>query len=127
MGFLSGLLSAVTGGLSDAIGGVCQMLFGGLDEAQAGLSQQMKIVSQQADIMKSILQETDEIWRGKGAEAFKRELGSQMLPGVGKIGDGIDTYSKNLDAARDRMIKADQDSHSRVNAWKDEHCSRIYG
>ena len=120
-------LSIITGGLSDIFGGVCQMLFGGLDQTQAALNQQMQIVSQQADIMKSILKETDEIWEGKGAEAFKRELGNQMLPGVGKIGDGIGSYSKNLNDAKERMIKADQDSSSRVNAWKDEHASRIYG
>lgn len=122
-----GFLSFLTGGLSDLIGGVCHMLFGGISEAQAGLNQQLKIVGEQGDILKSILQETDDIWRGKGAEAFKRELGNQTLPNVGKIGEGISAYSRNLEYAQNRIVQADQDAHARVNAWKDDHCSRIYG
>lgn len=74
------------------------------------LLKQFNIVREQAyDPMQAMIQQvTDGVWIGKGADAFVNDVSSIMMPGVGKIGDGIDLFSKNIDNAVVIMDAADQ-------------------
>ncbi len=85
------------------------------------LTQQFNLVQEQAySPMQSMVQQVmDGIWVGKGADAFVEEVSSLMMPGVGKIGEGINTYSKNIQNAMDVMDRADEQVAGIVNALGD--------
>ncbi len=85
------------------------------------LTQQFNIVQEQAySPMQAMVQQVmDGIWVGKGADAFVEEVSSLMMPGVGKIGEGISTYSRNIQNAMDVMDRADEQVAGIVNALGD--------
>ena len=85
------------------------------------LTQQFNIVQEQAySPMQAMVQQVmDGIWVGKGADAFLEEVSSLMMPGVGKIGEGISTYSRNIQNAMDVMDRADEQVAGIVNALGD--------
>lgn len=85
------------------------------------LTQQFNVVQEQAySPMQAMVQQvTDGIWVGKGADAFVEEVSSLMMPGVGKIGEGINTYSKNIQNAMDVMDRADEQISGIVNGLGD--------
>ncbi len=85
------------------------------------LTQQFNIVQEQAySPMQAMIQQvTDGMWVGKGADAFVEEVSSLMMPGVGKIGDGINTFSKNIQNAIDVMDAADEQVSGLVNSLGD--------
>ena len=85
------------------------------------LTQQFNIVQEQAySPMQAMVQQvTDGVWVGKGADAFVEEVSGLMMPGVGKIGDGINVFSKNIQNAMDVMDRADDQVSGIVNALGD--------
>lgn len=74
------------------------------------LTKQLNVVQEQAysPMQQMVQQVTGGIWVGKGADAFVEEVSSLMMPGVGRIGDGIGSYSKNIQNALDVMDRADE-------------------
>jgi uncharacterized protein YukE len=85
------------------------------------LTQQFNIIQEQAfSPMQAMVQQvTDGVWVGKGADAFVDEVSSIMMPGVGKIGDGINVFSKNIQNAMDVMDQADEQVSGIVNSLGD--------
>lgn len=85
------------------------------------LTQQFNVVQEQAySPMQAMVQQvTDGVWVGKGADAFVEEVSGLMMPGVGKIGDGINVFSKNITNAMDVMDRADDQVAGIVNALGD--------
>lgn len=85
------------------------------------LMQQFNIVQEQAySPMQDMVQQVmDGVWIGKGADAFVDEVSSLMMPGVGKIGTGINVFSKNIQNAMDVMDRADDQVSGIVNALGD--------
>lgn len=85
------------------------------------LTQQFNVVQEQAfSPMQAMVQQvTDGVWVGKGADAFVEEVSSIMMPGVGKIGDGINVFSKNIQNAIDVMDTADEQVSGFVNSLGD--------
>ncbi len=85
------------------------------------LTQQFNIIQEQAySPMQAMVQQVmDGVWVGKGADAFVEEVSGLMMPGVGKIGEGISTYSKNIQNAMDVMDRADEQVSGIVNALGD--------
>ena len=85
------------------------------------LMKQFNIVRDQAyDPMQAMVQQvTDGVWVGKGADAFVEDVSSIMMPGVGKIGDGIDLFSKNIDNAITTMDAADDQVRGIVGSLGD--------
>jgi uncharacterized protein YukE len=85
------------------------------------LTQQFNVVQEQAySPMQAMVQQvTDGVWVGKGADAFVDEVSGLMMPGVGKIGDGINVFSKNIQNAMDVMDRADEQVSGMVNALGD--------
>ncbi len=85
------------------------------------LTQQFNVIQEQAfSPMQAMVQQvTDGVWIGKGADAFVEEVSSIMMPGVGKIGDGINVFSKNIQNAMDVMDRADEQVSGFVNSLGD--------
>jgi uncharacterized protein YukE len=85
------------------------------------LTQQFNVVQEQAySPMQAMVQQvTDGMWIGKGADAFVDEVSSLMMPGVGKIGDGINLFGKNIQNAMDVMDQADEQVSGIVNSLGD--------
>lgn len=85
------------------------------------LMQQFNVVQEQAfSPMQAMVQQVmDGVWVGKGADAFVEEVSSIMMPGVGKIGDGISIFSKNITNAIDVMDRADEQVSNIVNGLGD--------
>ena len=85
------------------------------------LTQQFNVIQEQAfSPMQAMVQQvTDGVWVGKGADAFVEEVSSIMMPGVGKIGDGINLFSKNIQNAMDVMDRADEQVSGFVNSLGD--------
>jgi len=85
------------------------------------LMKQFNIVREQAyDPMQAMIQQvSDGIWIGKGADAFVDDVSSIMMPGVGKIGDGIDLFSKNVNNAITTMDAADEQVNGIVGSLGD--------
>ncbi|MAT99798.1 MAG: hypothetical protein CL608_21875 [Anaerolineaceae bacterium] len=85
------------------------------------LMQQFNVVQEQAySPMQAMVQQVmDGVWVGKGADAFVEEVSSIMMPGVGKIGDGINVFSKNINNAIDVMDRADEQVNNMVSSLGD--------
>lgn len=85
------------------------------------LMQQLDIVNEQAlNPMRVIVDSiTDEVWRGQGAEAFKEEVSSMMIPGVGKVANHINTMSSNIKFAIDVIDRADAEVNKKVLSLSD--------
>ena len=85
------------------------------------LMQQFNVVQEQAfkPMQMMVQQVTNGVWVGKGADAFVEEVSSIMMPGVGKIGDGINLFSKNIQNAMDVMDRADEQVSGFVNSLGD--------
>jgi uncharacterized protein YukE len=75
------------------------------------LMQQKNIVAEMAmRPMEAMIQQVvGGVWIGKGADAFVREVQSVMLPGVRIVEGNIGTMSRNIQFARDRIERADED------------------
>ena len=74
------------------------------------LMQQFNVIQEQAfSPMQAMVQQVaGGVWVGKGADAFVEEVSNIMMPGVGKIGNGISVFSKNIQNAMDVMDQADE-------------------
>jgi uncharacterized protein YukE len=74
------------------------------------LTKQLNVVQEQAysPMQQMVQQVTSGVWVGKGADAFVEEVSSLMMPGVGRIGEGIGSYSRNIQNALDVMDQADK-------------------
>jgi uncharacterized protein YukE len=85
------------------------------------LTQQLNVVQEQAyqPMQQMVQQVMGGVWVGKGADAFVEEVSSIMMPGVGKIGDGISGYQKNIQHAIDTIDQADQVVNNLVNGIAD--------
>jgi uncharacterized protein YukE len=85
------------------------------------LTQQFNIIQEQAykPMQMMVQQVTNGVWVGKGADAFVEEVSSLMMPGVGKIGDGINQFSKNIQNAMDVMDRADEQVSNVINGLGD--------
>ena len=85
------------------------------------LMQQFNVIQEQAySPMQAMVQQVmDGVWVGKGADAFVEEVSSIMMPGVGKIGDGVSIFSKNISNAIDVMDRADEQVNNFVNSLGD--------
>ncbi len=85
------------------------------------LMQQFNVVQEQAfSPMQAMVQQVmDGVWVGRGADAFVEEVSGIMMPGVGKIGDGINIFSKNITNAIDVMDRADEQVNNFVNSLGD--------
>jgi uncharacterized protein YukE len=85
------------------------------------LMQQFNLVQEQAySPMQAMVQQVmDGVWVGKGADAFVDEVSSIMMPGVGRIGEGINVYSRNIQNAIDVMDRADEQVNNMVNSLGD--------
>ena len=85
------------------------------------LTQLLNTVQQDAySPMQAMVQQvTDGVWVGRGADAFVEEVSSIMMPGVGRIGDGINIFSRNIQNAVDVMDRADEQVNSLVNGLGD--------
>lgn len=81
------------------------------DNALGQLMQQFNTVQELALApMRAIIGEvTGGVWRGKGADAFVEEVSSLMIPGVGRVAENIQTFSGNLQFARDVIERADEE------------------
>jgi len=81
-------------------------------------TQQLNVVQEQAfNPMQQILQQVENgAWKGVGAEAFKEELSSLHMPGIGMIGDQGNNFLKNLMQASEIMTKADQEANQAVQS-----------
>jgi uncharacterized protein YukE len=82
------------------------------------LMQQFNVIEEQALApMRAIVQAvTGGVWRGEGANAFVDEVSSLMIPGVGRVGEHIDTIGKNLRFALDTMDRADEEVNRLVKS-----------
>lgn len=96
-----------------------------LDNVLQQLMQQFNVVQEAAlaPMRMMIQQVTDGVWRGAGANAFVEEVSNLMIPGVGRVGNSIQSMSSNLTFARDTIEKADEDvqrliSSKLVDAFK---------
>lgn len=82
-----------------------------VDNVLSQLLQQKNIVNEMVmrpmDAM--IQQVLGGIWIGKGADAFVQEVRSVMIPGVRLTDTNIGTFSRNIQFARERIDRADQD------------------
>ena len=85
------------------------------------LTQQFNVIQEQAySPMQAMVQQVaDGMWVGKGADAFVDEVSSIMMPNVGKIGDGINLFGKNIQNAMDVMDQADEQVSGIVNSLGD--------
>jgi uncharacterized protein YukE len=85
------------------------------------LTKQLNVVQEMAyqPMQQMVQQVTSGVWVGKGADAFVEEVSSIMMPGVGKIGDGIGQYQKNIQHAIDTIDQADQAVNNLVNGIAD--------
>ncbi len=85
------------------------------------LMQNFNVVQEQAfSPMQAMVQQvTDGIWVGQGADAFVEEVSSIMMPGVGKIGDQITTFNRNIGNAVDVLDRADETVNNVVNGLAD--------
>lgn len=85
------------------------------------LMKNLNVVQEQAfsPMQAMVSQVTDGAWTGYGAEAFVDEVSNLMMPGVGRIGEGITTYNNNIQNAIDVIDRADEQVNSFVNGLAD--------
>ncbi len=85
------------------------------------LGQQLNVVQDQAMApLRSMVQAVvGGMWIGDGADAYVDELSSLMIPGVGRVMDDIQIYSKNLQRATEVMDAADRQVTSIANSLGD--------
>lgn len=55
-------------------------------------------------------------WIGRGSDSFYNEMGDTVLPAVQKLEDALETASKTLRQAADRLKSAEQEASSRFRA-----------
>lgn len=61
----------------------------------------------------------DGVWVGRGADAFVEEVQNIMMPGVGRIGDTMSTFGKNIQNAANVIDEADEQVSNAVNGLAD--------
>ena len=85
------------------------------------LMQNFNVVQEEAfNPMQAMVQQVaDGIWVGQGADAFVEEVSNIMMPGVGRIGDNINTFNNNLGNAVDVLDQADETVNNVVNGLAD--------
>jgi hypothetical protein len=79
------------------------------DQCVQGIQQQLGVVRERAaaPMEQCLAQVTSGVWRGTGADAFVEEVQTIELPGVGAIGDELESQVRNLIRAREIMEDAD--------------------
>ncbi len=55
-------------------------------------------------------------WIGRGSDAFYNEMGDSILPAVQKLEDALESASKTLRQAADRLKSAEQEASARFRA-----------
>jgi len=55
-------------------------------------------------------------WIGRGSDAFYNEMGDSVLPAVQKLEDALESASKTLRQAADRLKSAEQEASARFRA-----------
>lgn len=89
-----------------------------VDQVLSQLTQQLNIVHTSGlDPMAKIVETVSggTIWKGEGANAFVDEVSHLMIPGVGRVGEHITHMSRNVQAARDVIERADQEVNQLVS------------
>jgi len=83
-----------------------------LDGVLSKMTQQFNVVQNEAlNPVKMIVEGVvGGVWIGKGADAFVDELSSIAIPGIGQVGEQINTLTKNLNFARDVIDRADEEA-----------------
>jgi hypothetical protein len=79
--------------------------------AQCGqLGRLLNVVEQQAmtPIRLIAQQVLGGVWKGRGADAFVKEITSIALPGVGRVGEHLTLMSKKIQFAQDVIDRADE-------------------
>lgn len=91
-------------------------------------TQQLNVVTEQAfnPMQAAVQMVVGGSWRGVGADAFVEEVSSLHMPGVGLIGEQIQTFQGNLVRAGEIMTNVDQQSSQSVRSL-DELFGRIIG
>lgn len=92
-----------------------------VENVMSQLMQQFNIVQEQAysPMQQMVQQVTSGVWVGKGADAFVEEVSSIMMPGVGRIGENINVFNRNIQTAIDVIDQADTQVNSAVNSLAD--------
>jgi uncharacterized protein YukE len=70
--------------------------------------------------LNQILQTTDTVWRGVGAEAFKQDLANVHVNQTNIFSGMLQEMVKNLTQTTDIIKQADQTAKGLVNAFGDE-------
>ncbi|MCA9994784.1 MAG: hypothetical protein KDE56_03485 [Anaerolineales bacterium] len=85
------------------------------------LMQQLNVVQEQAfsPMQMMVKMVMDGVWVGRGADAFVDEVQSIMMPGVGRIGDTMSTFGKNIQNAVNVIDEADEQVSNAVNGLAD--------
>ncbi|MBP8251183.1 MAG: hypothetical protein KAX40_02380 [Herpetosiphon sp.] len=89
-----------------------------LEGVMSQLMQQFNVVQEQAlsPIRMIVQQVTGGIWKGDGANAFVEEVSSLMIPGIGRVGNSIQSFHSNLGSARDIIQRADSELNRLVQS-----------
>ncbi len=92
-------------------GFLLRMARGVVDNVLSQLMQQRNIVLEMAmrPMEAMVAQVVGGIWIGRGADAFVQEVRSVMIPGVKVTETNISTMSRNIQFARERIDRADQE------------------
>lgn len=88
-----------------------------LDQMSGRLSEAANRVNEMAGKLRSqmdVLQGGG--WIGRGSDAFYNEMGDTMLPAVQKLEDALESASKTLRQAADRLKSAEQEASARFRA-----------
>lgn len=94
-----------------------------VDRVIGKLTQQVNIVEELAHgPMRAMVKEVEggQLWRGRGADAFVRDVSTMMVPGVGKIKDQVQTFQGNLQRASQTIEQADQQAQRLINECVDK-------
>ncbi len=93
----------------------------GVQQTIQGYNRQMNTVVEQAlNPLNQVLQQTDSMWRGVGAEAFKEELQSVHVPQTNTFIEMLTQAIKNYTQASEVIKKADQDAKNVVSQFEDD-------
>jgi uncharacterized protein YukE len=92
-----------------------------VQQVVSDFGKQLNVVEQMAaNPLKTILQTvTDGAWEGKGATQFLDDVQTIAIPGVGQVGEHIQSFSGNLTRAKDIVVQADSQAHQAVNVLVD--------
>lgn len=92
-----------------------------VQQVLSGLTQQLNVVQNEAmSPLRSIVsQVVGGVWIGNGANALVQEVSSLMIPGVGKVGQTINTMQRNINNAINVIDRADAEVNRMVGSLSD--------